>query len=527
MNKILEDICPEKKLRSNYLTQMKSGLLEENYELIKSLTKSEKRYFKLYTQFQQGDKSYLKLFDIIDKQKSYDDKRIIQQFQKSCKVTNLPSVKKYLFDQLIGSIKSFGSYKDLDSDHTDMIETYKVLHYKGLYGLSERLLKKIKQVTLEDDAFSRHFSVLLMEYHREVFNPDNANPENIIRILNERRDTLTIMDNYLTVGSTFTLLRLHLRKKLYCRSREDKVELSKLIAPVLKTTEADMLSRTALGLRNIALCDYYLAIGQPKKAFETSKIHLELRKTAGSNDKLDFQTLNEYLQHIIISIRSGFFEGFEENAKRYKDLLGTVRNKEKYFMAYEKWHNSVLMYYNRTGQFDNGAVFGDKELAQLPDLEQNFSMKSKITRWYFNAYNHYALKDYKTALRLTQKIMNTATDGVEEFSFAKLLIMFIHYDLKNYELLEYQVRSAERMMKKTERLYKCEKLLLDFFKLVSDADSTSQRRQQLDTLQKKVTVQFKSHYEKGFSYYFDILSWIESQLSNKDFALVVAKRNGV
>ena len=192
---------------------MKAGLLEENYELIKSLTKTEKRYFKLYTGFQHGDKTYLKLFDIIDKQTTYDEKKIIQQFLKTHKTTNLPAVKKYLFEQLIASIKSYGAYKDLDSDHTDLIETYKVLHYKGLYGMSERLLKKIKQITLDDDAFARHFSVLLMEYHREVFNPDNANPENVVRILNERRDTLTIMDNYLKAGEIFTLVRLHLRKK--------------------------------------------------------------------------------------------------------------------------------------------------------------------------------------------------------------------------------------------------------------------------------------------------------------------------
>jgi len=500
---------------------MKAGLLKENYELINSLTKTEKRYFKLYTGFQQGDKTYLKLFNIIDKQTIYDEKKINQQFLKTSASTNLPAIKKYLFEQLIASIKSYGAYKDLDSDHTDLIETYKVLHYKGLYGMSESLLKKIKQVTLEDDAFARHFSVLLMEYHREVFNPDSANPENVVRILNERRNTLTIMDNYLTVGHVFTLVRLHLRKKLYSRNKQDKDALTKIVAPVLKTTEADMLSRTALGLRNITLCDYYLAVGKPKKAFETSKKYLELRKNAGSNDKLDLQTLNEYFQHIVLCTRSGFFEGFEANMNEFKSMLDTIRNKEKYFMIYEKWHNSAFIYYNRTGQFAEGELFLQKEQKKNADLEKNFSMKSKITLWYFTAYNRFSVKEYKTALKWTQKIMNNANDEVEEFSFTKLLLMFIHYDLKNYELLEYQVRSAERMMKKSNRLYKCEKLLLDFFKSVSDGDSSSMRRQQLEALKKKVSLLFKMYYERGFSYYFDIQSWIESRLGDKDFAQVV------
>ena len=51
---------------------MEGSLLEETYELIKSLTKSEKRYFKLYCKFQQGNKSYLYLFDILEKQNTFN-----------------------------------------------------------------------------------------------------------------------------------------------------------------------------------------------------------------------------------------------------------------------------------------------------------------------------------------------------------------------------------------------------------------------------------------------------------------------
>ncbi len=68
---------------------------------------------------------------------------------------------------------------------------------------------------------------------------------------------------------------------------------------------------------------------------------------------------------------------------------------------------------------------------------------------------------------------------------------------------------------------KCEKLLLDFFKIVYSVVGTSQLEQQVEALQKKVTLLFKAYYEKGFSYYFDIESWIESQLTGKDFAQVV------
>ena len=48
----------------------------ELFNLIQSLSKSEKRFFKLSSSLQDGEKNYLKLFDAIEKQKSYDEKEI-------------------------------------------------------------------------------------------------------------------------------------------------------------------------------------------------------------------------------------------------------------------------------------------------------------------------------------------------------------------------------------------------------------------------------------------------------------------
>lgn len=504
---------------------MKASLLEETYELVKSLSKTEKRYFKLYAQFQRGDKSYIKLFEIIDLQKTFNEKNINQKFIAKNKIPNVAAVKKYLFEQLVASIKSYGAYKDLDSDHTDLIETYKVLHYKGLHGQSERLLKKIKSITLQDDAFIRHFYVLLLEYLREMFNPDDPSPARVHQILEEKKHTFNIIQNYTLVGDPFSYQRLYLRKKLYCRTKKEKDELTKLMAPVLKTTESDMMSRTALAMRNMGLCDYYMAIGEPEKAFETSKIYLELRNTTERSDKIDTTTIAEHLQHLWLCIRGGIYEGFEENINNFKTLLDKIRNQQKFLMGYERWYIYSFIYYNRTGQFTKALEFFNSEKTTMLRVGEDFSMKARITLWYFTAYNNYALKDYKAALKMIQTIMNNTNDGMEEFSFTKLLLMFIHYDLNNYGLLEYQVRSYYRLMQKTQRLYRCEKNMLIFFKTVSEIDSKKIRQGHLENLKKSVAIIFKSYYERGFSYYFDLQSWIESKLTGREFAQVVQVTN--
>ena len=53
---------------------------EQLFALIKSLTKAEKRYFKLFASVNNTDANYILLFDAIDAQDVYDEKRIKEKF---------------------------------------------------------------------------------------------------------------------------------------------------------------------------------------------------------------------------------------------------------------------------------------------------------------------------------------------------------------------------------------------------------------------------------------------------------------
>ena len=52
------------------------------FDLIKSLHKSEKRFFKLLGGLQQGDKNYLRLFDAMEKQPQYDERDFLSRYSQ-------------------------------------------------------------------------------------------------------------------------------------------------------------------------------------------------------------------------------------------------------------------------------------------------------------------------------------------------------------------------------------------------------------------------------------------------------------
>ena len=53
---------------------------EHLFYLIKSLSKAEKRHFKIFTDSEDKNKNYILLFDEIDKQIIYDEKIIKKKF---------------------------------------------------------------------------------------------------------------------------------------------------------------------------------------------------------------------------------------------------------------------------------------------------------------------------------------------------------------------------------------------------------------------------------------------------------------
>ncbi len=58
-------------------------------ELINTMTKSEKRCFKLTAGLQRGKKNYVELMDAISKQKEYNESKLLKKFEGRSFIKNL------------------------------------------------------------------------------------------------------------------------------------------------------------------------------------------------------------------------------------------------------------------------------------------------------------------------------------------------------------------------------------------------------------------------------------------------------
>ena len=127
------------------------------FVLIKSLSKAEKRHFRLYAKRNFGEKNvkFLKLFDALDKQEQHNPERIKLLFPKSTK-SALSNLRAHLYEQLLISLSLLHRNEASVKVH-ELLSFANVLYSKGLYLQSLEQLKKARHFadTIGDD-FSLH-----------------------------------------------------------------------------------------------------------------------------------------------------------------------------------------------------------------------------------------------------------------------------------------------------------------------------------------------------------------------------------
>lgn len=118
------------------------------YELVHSLTRGERKYFKQYINIQEGGKSYLQLFNVLENQKSFNDEEIFLALQADFKNQNNYRVKKqYLAATLLKAMRSYPTAEStVDKDIKGKIVDIRFLIEKALYSQADKELRKLKLI---------------------------------------------------------------------------------------------------------------------------------------------------------------------------------------------------------------------------------------------------------------------------------------------------------------------------------------------------------------------------------------------
>ena len=141
---------------------MASKAGQQLHDLIHSMSKAEKRHFKMSCgqALKSNDRSYLTLFDAIAKQTFYNEAKIKSQFSKFPFAQKLPQSNYFLSRQILKTLRNLNDSKNLQSLIYANLESIEDLYGRCLYEQAYNLLTKTKRLVSENELWKVLLDVL-------------------------------------------------------------------------------------------------------------------------------------------------------------------------------------------------------------------------------------------------------------------------------------------------------------------------------------------------------------------------------
>jgi hypothetical protein len=177
------------------------------FVLIKSLSKSEKRQFKIFASRLEtsSNTKFIELFNILDKSEVYDEKLILKS--GIIKKVQLSNLKSYLYKQILVSIRLNIPSQNIRYQLREQIDFAAILYNKGLYKQSLKILDKTKILALEND--EKLMAYEIVEFEKLI------ESQYITRSIQGRADELVIQAKELNYRNTISSKLSNLSLQLY------------------------------------------------------------------------------------------------------------------------------------------------------------------------------------------------------------------------------------------------------------------------------------------------------------------------
>lgn len=499
------------------------------FELIKSLNKSEKRYFKVYSSRHTigEENGYIKLFDYIDKMENYDEEILFHDFKGQPLLNKFSITKGRLYTNILKSLDSFHSGTSIDAQIFRQIHSADILFNKGLYGQAEKVLSSAEK---QAEKYERFFMLMEIKTRQKQLLENNLYTETDSSQLEKRfleeQQLMNEIKNCNTLWHIKSLLFHEINQKGKIRDDQSILQV-KAIADRLDELDLTKASVNARFLYHHAKGAYYFAVNDLECSFYHLKENLQLIE---SNDMMREDKPNFYFSLltnlIYVSTKLAYFA----EATKYLSLLKSLRDSEDA----AKTTDLEIKYFSSTFSLELFLLEEQKDYQKIvqlvPTIEEGYqkygSQINSIRKAYIDfkiAVAYLYTGDYSTSLIWINRILNESRIDQKQdiFCFAQLISLILHYELKNMDYLPYALHAVKRYFKSRNQIYKFEALFLKLIGQMNKTDNVFDLSDKLIPIEKELEKLKTDPKEKIVFEYFDFQRWVKSKISRKDLMEVL------
>jgi tetratricopeptide (TPR) repeat protein len=177
------------------------------------------------------------------------------------------------------------------------------------------------------------------------------------------------------------------------------------------------------------------------------------------------------------------------------------------------------------GTFDEGLVLVPEIIKKLNEYALYLDRHRVMVVNYKIATLYFGSGDFETCIDYLQKIINNNVDlRIDLQCYARLIHLLAHFEMGNFEILESLIKSVYRFMSKMQNLTVVEEEMFKFLR-TSFRVSRKKLKPALEEFLNKIKHLEKNRFETRSFAYLDIISWLESKVSNKSMGEVIKQKS--
>jgi hypothetical protein len=498
------------------------------FQLIHSLQKQEKRNFKLYVKRNSSneDMKIIQLFDALDAMSEYDEDVLLRK-ATSLKKQQLSNTKAHLYKQVLASLRLLEN-KNIDIQLHEQLDYARILYNKGLYLQSLKVLDKIKETAKANNQISLLVQVLFLEKKIETLHITRSMKDRAAQLIGEADDVNERLVQITKLSNLALQLYSWYINNGHARNEKDEREIENYFQTYL----SDDLKKANGFYEKLYLYQSYCWY-----AFIRQDFLMYYRYTQHWVDLFQQEPLMieietaSYIKGLHNLLNAHFtlrnYSKFEKDLQQFEEFANSEIVKQSdnnriqvFVYLYIAKINQHILY----GTFAEGLLLVPTIRDKLNEFQLHLDRHRILVFYYKIASLYFGAGEFGNSIDYLNKIINWKVDLRNDLQcYARLLHLIAHYELGNFDLMEYLIKSVYRFMAKMENLSLVEEEMFKFLRK-SFHLSPKELKPEFEKLLEKLKQFEKSRFETRAFVYLDIISWLESKVYEKPVYEIIRKK---
>ncbi|TND07166.1 MAG: hypothetical protein FD123_3311 [Bacteroidetes bacterium] len=499
------------------------------HQLIHALTPGEKRYFSLsLSRYEKKEKNSLLLFDALLRMKKYDGKKLEKSFAGTKTGKNLAVEKHLLYERLLVSLAACHISDSSRAQLHELVRQGELLLEKALYAACYRRLQSARKIGYELEEHAALLEILRLE--REMLN-DGKIKGKLEDLHREEKELVAAM----TERQELTLLNnefFGLMKSSAVRETEKIAQMADIISRLDRFDPENLRSARAKATFFGMKLRYSRVIGDTEQQKKYSLLSLALLE---KNPSLINENIRGYFSRLI---NMAISYGENGDANELEITIEKIRMLPQRFPGARDphiLHDIQSAYFGlslemrlQQGDFAKGLALVPAVSEWLAEKEQLMDRNHRMVIYMTVADLYFMAGDYRKTLQWLRGVVHESNIGFRDDvqCFAYILQLVTHYKLGHDDLLPSLLKSTYRFLHKRKKMFRVEQLVLGFIATQIRRPATSvDLRLSFKALHEALLGVVQDKIERKALDFFDLVSWLESEISGEGFSVTVARKS--